>query len=444
VWAYQARLNAGAERILAAGEAGNPSIVADPTSHRLRVYWHGKVPVAVRATASRLGVPVTFRPAAFSHRELVTQAKRLAGSARGLSAAPEADGSGLAVTVDGALSPAAGSSLRARSQIPLFITSITRGTRPRPVINRQADTPMFWGGSKYFGNLGNRCSNGIPVKVADFFSYMITAAHCDTYGGDGGPVTISGQPGQAGSFNNVSKCRDTALIFYSGGASPRIYTGGPDADTSAPIVGVTPDFVGNLVVTGGSSSGEHFAIQVLKTDMYESLSGLLCDPVGPLTIASSVNGTCTAAPGDSGGPVYSYQADGTVLARGTITAATSNVTCPGASPTGGSKVWYAPLVRPPGDPQVGSLGFYDAAVLGVPAVDLGGTWNAGSGPGPVISVQGQSITVDMSRFGRPAAHGMIIDEFRISVTFPDDRTYTAQLIPPNTIRWSNGSEWAKL
>jgi hypothetical protein len=440
VWAYQARLDVGAERILAAGDAGNASIVADPTKHELGVYWHGRVPAAVRSTASRVGVPVTFRPAAFTHRKLVTEAKRVAGTGRVVSAAPMANGSGLAVTVEGALRPAARSSLRARSRVPLFIT---RGTRARAIASRQADTPLFWGGSRFFSDVG-RCSNGIPVKVANFFSYMMTAAHCVPAGGDGTPVTIPGQPARAGSFSNVSRCRDTALIFYPAGIQSRIYTGAPDAATSAQIGGVTPDFVGNLVVTGGSSSGEHFTIKVSKTDSFDWLSGLSCDPTGPLTIASSVAGTCAAAPGDSGGPVYSYQADGTVLVRGTITAANSNVACPGASPMGGDKVWYAPLARPRGDPQIGSLSFYNAAVLGVPAIDLNGTWTDGRGPGPVISVQGQAITVDMSRFHRPTAHGTFIDETHISVTFPDDRTYTGQLVLPDEIVWSNGSAWQKL
>jgi hypothetical protein len=93
-----------------------------------------------------------------------------------------------------------------------------------------------------------------------------------------------------------------------------------------------------------------------------------------------------------------------------------------------------------------SLGFYGAAVLGVPIFDLNGAWTdgPGRGPGPVISVQGRAITVDMSRFHRPTAHGTIIDETHISVTFPDDRTYTAQLLAPDTIIWSNNSEWTKL
>jgi hypothetical protein len=49
----------------------------------------------------------------------------------------------------------------------------------------------------------------------------------------------------------------------------------------------------------------------------------------------------------------------------------------------------------------------------------------------------------MSDFDRPAAHGTIIDNSTIKVTFPDDQTYTGTLVGPNAIRWSNGSTWTR-
>jgi hypothetical protein len=261
-------------------------------------------------------------------------------------------------------------------------------------------------------------------------------------------VLIPGQPFPTGSFSNVNACRDTALLNYPATIDRRIYTGPFDAPVqdNALIAGATPDFVGNLVVTDGASSGEHFNIRVELTDRFDLVAGTACSGgvVGPLTVAVSPTNGCAQAPGDSGGPVYSYQANGTVLVRGTITGGNSGVACPGEVPTGGFEVLYAPLVRPPGAPLIGSLGLYGAVVLGVPAIDLNGTWTDGRGPGPVISVQGTAITVDMSRFNRPTAHGTVIDERHISVTFPDDRTYTGQLVLPDEIVWSNGSAWQKL
>lgn len=75
--------------------------------------------------------------------------------------------------------------------------------------------------------------------------------------------------------------------------------------------------------------------------------------------------------------------------------------------------------------------------------DLNGQWLAGGVPGPVISVSGPSLNVDMSAYNRPAATGLILDSTTISVTFPDDNTYSARLHAPGTIVWSNGSSWTK-
>src|SRR6185437_5552360 len=76
--------------------------------------------------------------------------------------------------------------------------------------------------------------------------------------------------------------------------------------------------------------------------------------------------------------------------------------------------------------------------------DLNGKYAAGGAPGPVITVSGNSLTVDMSAYHRPAAHGTILDSSDITVNFPDDKTYTAKLQLPNTIHWSNNTAWAKI
>ncbi|MBR0716800.1 hypothetical protein [Bradyrhizobium liaoningense] len=76
--------------------------------------------------------------------------------------------------------------------------------------------------------------------------------------------------------------------------------------------------------------------------------------------------------------------------------------------------------------------------------NLNGNWTDGSSRSAVISIDFKAITVNMSAFGRPTAHGTVQDGSSISVTFPDDKTYTGQLIAPNRIRWSNGSTWTKI
>jgi Ricin-type beta-trefoil lectin domain len=82
-------------------------------------------------------------------------------------------------------------------------------------------------------------------------------------------------------------------------------------------------------------------------------------------------------------------------------------------------------------------------------MDLNGNWTDGSTrsahiyEGPA-TVNGDIIIIDMSAFGRPNANGSSGLKFStITVTFPDDKTYTGQLQPPNTITWSNGSIWTR-
>jgi len=76
-------------------------------------------------------------------------------------------------------------------------------------------------------------------------------------------------------------------------------------------------------------------------------------------------------------------------------------------------------------------------------IDLNGKWAYGGVPGPVISVSGNSLEVNMSAYHRPTAHGSILDSSDITVNFPDDKTYTGKLQLPNTIHWSNNSAWTK-
>src|ERR1700733_16290408 len=83
-------------------------------------------------------------------------------------------------------------------------------------------------------------------------------------------------------------------------------------------------------------------------------------------------------------------------------------------------------------------------------VALNGSWTSSSDgvAGPFITVSGNAISIDMSAFQRPSAAGMVTNNSIITVTFPDDKTYTARLNPgtlpiSDEIVWSNGSIWSR-
>lgn len=441
VYAFQARLNAAAEQIVAADGTGRASIVAAPANRELRVYWPGRVPRAMRTVATRLDVPVVFQPARFSHTTLVAQAQRLASDPRVAQAAPQADGSGLAVTVTTSSALTERASLQADATVPI---SVTVGERPRALFNRQADVPRFYGGSAYESGspLAIGCTNGFRFRFGDTYR-MVTAEHCVA---PGAAVRISGQPNPAGTVTTVTACRDTALIDYPGGIDPRIYTGPSDSNQAADILGATPDFVGNLVDTGGATSGEHFNIPVQAVDVFIKLSSGSCgtNAHGPFIKAGYPTAQCAVASGDSGGPVYSYVAGtNSVLARGTISAGSGTANCPNGGTTGANTVFYAPLFRPANNRQVGSLDFYRAAPPTAMASDISGRWSA-EGRQPVIAMKDAALTIDMSAFGRPTARGSVTTGSTIRVTFPDDTTLTGRLEGSSVIRWSDGSSWVKV
>jgi hypothetical protein len=354
VYAYQDRLNAAAKDILAA-DGGNASIVASPQNRQLRVYWHGAVPTAVRQLAAKADVPVVFLPAAYPFSELVAEAQRLAADPRVGQVAPKADGSGLSVSVTTDRVQQDATDLLRTSKIPL---TITVEPRPQAMFSRQDDTPFFWGGSRYFSPIGG-CSNGFSLKIfLQPNAFMLSAGHCAE---NGQPINIPLQPAPTGTALAKNLCRDTLVINYPAGTAGAIYSGGPNSSSGLGVVDVASDFVGNLISTGGATSGEHPGLLVTAVNVFAAIGGIPCSTVGPLTVAVHPLGQCAVAPGDSGGPAYSPSGGG-VMARGTITAGNVGAAiCPapgGGTVAGGNQVLYAPLLRPPGDPQRGSLQFY--------------------------------------------------------------------------------------
>jgi hypothetical protein len=201
-------------------------------------------------------------------------------------------------------------------------------------------------------------SNGFALRIGEPPArYEISAGHC---GDDGMSATITGQPRPTGTVTGDVNARDTLLIEYPAGVEGAIYTGPWTSSAGARVAGAGADFVGNIVCTSGASSGEHCGVRVRAVDQFVNIGYV----VGPETYAALPAGRCAAAPGDSGGPVYSYRPSGRVEARGTISAGvTGGATCDGQSTVGSSEVWYAPLRRPVGDPEIGALRFYGAGIV---------------------------------------------------------------------------------
>jgi hypothetical protein len=368
LYEYQGRLNATAAKIQAVDPA-NPGVVADPTSRELRVYWHGAVPARVSEIARSAGVPVKILPAAHRHGDLVAEARRLSADPRAAGVSPRADGSGLDLKVTTVQRPAGKADLFASARVPLRVTV---GQRPAATLGRPADTPRFWGGSRYYwigSGVYSACTNGFAIAFPGQANrYMITAAHC---GIENGAIYIQGQGFPTGVMGFRPICRDTALINYPGGVSAAIYTGAWNSVTSVLVGGAASDYVGNFVNTGGATTGEHGGIQVNTVDHFTPVTGSPCPgSVGPLNIATSTTGGCVTMAGDSGGPVY-YYSGGRAIGVGTISAGLNSAYCPSVDPSicpgpscfGYSTVYYAPLLRAVGGIYAGSLTYYGVNIL---------------------------------------------------------------------------------
>jgi hypothetical protein len=322
---------------------GFSSIIISPKADEISVYWHGVVPSAVSAAFTRAavgqGATLHIRPAAYSKQEIDSALARLDAdptlTARGLASyGARPDGSGIDVGINGGL------------QLPdLGVrTFVNRAAKPAvPLIGRWDDVRFFFGGDIYTWDLPDgkveHCSGGFGVheNKTNGFYLMLTAAHCYDPG-----LYLTPTDRNFGFYFNKVDEEDTMVIDTLGPLStgPYIYTG--DVDPSGAGVGETFTIVdgsgstelGDLLCTSGGFSGERCGLVVTETDTRES-------GIRHLHELEQVAGRNAGGEGDSGGPVYSKNPDGSVQARATITSGdgTTQVACTGYAPPGRRCFW---------------------------------------------------------------------------------------------------------
>jgi len=112
-------------------------------------------------------------------------------------------------------------------------------------------------------------------------------------------------------------------------------SGGGANEINRVVKGVNTPTVGDLDCTSGGFSGERCSIKVINTNVTINAGGLLSYR---MVQAEQTGHNNAAGSGDSGGPFYKRQADGTVLATGIISAidAAAAVKCTGV-PTSSSR-----------------------------------------------------------------------------------------------------------
>jgi phospholipase C len=76
-------------------------------------------------------------------------------------------------------------------------------------------------------------------------------------------------------------------------------------------------------------------------------------------------------------------------------------------------------------------------------IDLNGRWMVGGVLGPIITVKGDGISINMSASNQPTAVGTVMNSTTISIMFSAGHTLSGVLQAPGTIRWSNNTVWTK-
>lgn len=311
----QARLDAAADRIGAAGGEGFSGIVVSPENRKLRVYWKGRPPSSVREVidAQRHDVAIDVLSARFSKKELTAAANRVLHQPGVTEASADPEGAGLVVSAERGHRPS-------DPTVPIVRLETAA---PTP-LSRNDDWAPYWGGARWGANwTGQGCSTGFAIWVGGY-TKMLSAGHC----GANGQTAYDGGGQVMGSISGDNNSYDT--LYINASSAGRIYDGGVGSgEFSKPVAYASRSYVGDWLCTSGSYSGAVCNIRVTATNLTINIGYY----VYGIVRAEQVNHTNAAGNGDSGGPVFSLSSDpNRVVAKGTITAgdpSSAPATCTG-------------------------------------------------------------------------------------------------------------------
>ncbi|GAA4444634.1 hypothetical protein [Phytohabitans houttuyneae] len=189
-----------------------------------------------------------------------------------------------------------------------------RRTAIDDAFSRRDDVPNFYGGGGITQTAGTPwCSSGFTVQNSAGTRFMVTAGHCFANG-----VTVLTESGNR-TYGTVSNRRlptvtghaqDMELIGGQGYWG-RVFTGGVDSSTSAPVVAAGTAFEGfNNYCTSGRTTGENCGHTATDID------GQVCTQTGCKSPVIVYNGGILPQGGDSGGAFYVKDSSGNIWIRG--------------------------------------------------------------------------------------------------------------------------------
>jgi hypothetical protein len=277
-----------------------------------------------RSSLGALALPdssITYTPAAVSLASLIQRQDQLTGAASKLlqsgvdlvSWGPDIPSNTLLVNVHN-LTQSDESSITDEVGAPnLTVKDSPEANRT----SRTTDSPPWYGGDLlHLTAAGGSCTSGFSVADSNGVTYDTTAAHCGNgtfkQNGQGYGVTVKWEMANNGIGDSQT------VSTYPNSAAGDVFTG---TNTVRPV---------ETVDVATQNTGEQFCADGYFTQ--ENCTGIIGNPS---MCVHFKDGTTTCGlvygqshsftqpnlvqPGDSGGPVYNYNLDGTLDARGLIT-----------------------------------------------------------------------------------------------------------------------------
>ncbi|MEV4822957.1 cellulose binding domain-containing protein [Micromonospora sp. NPDC049274] len=299
------------ERAPARGYAGI-GLVDD----HVTLWWKGALPtdIAAAVTAARRTAPVEVANATYSRAELRKAAARLTPVVEADPADAShsirlrTDGTGIEIAVD-----------HTPAKLPkLPVTGVRTSfvERDRMVARSRANDAAPFDGGAGIGFTTPGCTAGFGVRNADTNAgYILTAEHC---GAIGSPWHVGWNKatgtGTLVGYAVASNDNHDTMIISTPTPGGHLYVGGQQDEVRTQVIGWTEVFPGQLLCQSGYTSAGAIGGPVcnLRVDYHY-------DDIEDLVEATQLDGQESARGGDSGGPVYAVNANGTVLAAGTTT-----------------------------------------------------------------------------------------------------------------------------
>ncbi|MFE2294307.1 hypothetical protein [Streptomyces sp. NPDC059452] len=317
-------------------------VSAATSSYILR--WKGKVPQEVNKVVEahrKKGIKVTVASARYNRNELKEQSYRVMKSdirvqgARIRSAGGSNDGNALEIGLDSSdlqKSAAKALSPSAAAEIPADLTGgiPVRLKKSGPAIpqvagTRYSDVNPYAGGAMIRNpTAGGGCTSGFSAMYDGKF-FLLTAAHCAKSRGDN--IQTGDGRRRVGAIADIHNDVDTAFIWVAGQSIQEVYTGGLKDGRSRFTVGIKQVFVGQngVCFSGSYSSVENcFASVVSEKQWVKYTDGV----TRWVQYYRGKDNRLLSGQGDSGGPIYSLDANGRAKLHGLISGGSDRIPCP--------------------------------------------------------------------------------------------------------------------